>query len=131
MPTLYRHIIGLLVYLTNTRPDICFVVNMLSQYMVNPKYIHLIGEKHVMRYVKGTLDYGLRYASNGKIRLYGFIHSDWEGSSKYRYRTSECCLSLGPGMMSWFCIKNTNIALSTVEAEYIEACSACNEAVWL
>ena len=63
--TLYRQIIGSLVYLTNTRPDICFVVDTLSQYMVNPKHIHLIGEKHVMRYLKGNLDYGLRYASNG------------------------------------------------------------------
>ena len=60
--TLYRQIIGSLMYLTNTRLDICFFVNTLSQYMVNPKHIHLVGEKHVMRYLKGTLDYGLRYA---------------------------------------------------------------------
>ena len=60
--TLYRHIIGSLMHLTNTRPNICFVVNTLSQYMVNPKHIHLVGAKHVMRYLKGTLDYGLRYA---------------------------------------------------------------------
>ena len=70
--TLYRHIIGSLMYLTNMRPDICFVVNTLSHYMVNPKHIHLSGAKHVMRYLKGTLDYGLTYASNGKIRLHGF-----------------------------------------------------------
>ena len=50
--TLYRQIVGSLVYLTNTRPYICFVVNTLSQYMVNPKHIHLVGEKHVMRYLK-------------------------------------------------------------------------------
>ena len=59
--TLYRQLIGSLMYLTNTRPDISFVVNTLSQYIVNPKHIHLIGAKHVMRYLKGTLDYGLRY----------------------------------------------------------------------
>ena len=62
--TLYRQIIGSLMYLTNTRPDICFAVNTLSQYMVNPKHVHLIGAKHVMRYLKGTLDYGLRYTSS-------------------------------------------------------------------
>ena len=53
--TLYRQIIGSLMYLTNTRPDICFVVNTLSQYMVNPKDIHLIGEKHVIRYLEGKM----------------------------------------------------------------------------
>ena len=65
--TLYRQIIGSLMYLTNTRPYICFVVNTLSQYIVNPKHIHLVGSKHVTRYLKGTLDYGLRYASDGEI----------------------------------------------------------------
>ena len=86
--TLYIHIIGSMMYLTNTRPDICFVVNTLSQYMVNPKHIHLVGAKHVMRYLKGTLDYGLRYASNGEIKLHGFTDSDWARSAKYRKRTS-------------------------------------------
>ena len=56
--------------------------------MVNPKHIHLIGEKNVMRYLKGTLDYGLRYASNGQIRLYGFTDTDWVGSAKDRKSTS-------------------------------------------
>ena len=50
--------------------------------MVNPKHIHLVGEKHVMRYLKGTLDYGLTYASDKEIRLHGFTYSDWEGSAK-------------------------------------------------
>ena len=59
--TLYRQIIGSLMYLTNTRPDICSVVNTLSHYMVNPRHIHLVGEKHVMRYLKETSDYRLKY----------------------------------------------------------------------
>ena len=73
--TLYIHIIGSLMYLNNTRPYICFVVNTLSQYMVNPKHIHLVWEKHMMRYLKGTLDYGLIYA-DGETRLDGFTYSD-------------------------------------------------------
>ena len=76
------------MYLTNTRPDICFDVNTLSQYMVNPKHIHLLGEKHVMRYLKGTLDYVLKYASNCQIILHGFTDSDWERSAKDRKSTS-------------------------------------------
>ena len=129
--TLYRHIIGSLMYLTNTRPDICFVVNTLSRNIVNPIHIHLVGAKHVMRYLKGTLDYGLRYVSDGEIRLHGFTDSDWEGSTKDRKITSGCCFSLGSSMIYWFNRKKTNIALSTIEDEYIVACLACCEVVWL
>ena len=82
------------MHLTNTIPYVCFVVNTLSQYMVNPKHIHLIGTKHVMRYLKGTLDYGLRYASSGEIILHGFIDSNWAGSAKDRKRTSGCYFSM-------------------------------------
>jgi len=78
--TLYRQIIGSLMYLTNTRPDICFVVNSLSHFMVEPHHIHLVVTKYVMRYFKGTLDYGLRYASDCEFKLSGYVDSDWGGS---------------------------------------------------
>jgi hypothetical protein len=78
--TMYKQMIGSLMYLTNTRPDICFAVNTLSQYMVEPRHVHLIAAKHVMRYLKGTIDYGLRYASDHEIILQGFTDSDWVGS---------------------------------------------------
>ena len=71
--TMYRQMIGSLMYLTNTRPDICFVVNTLSQYMVEPRRVHLIVAKHVMRYLKGTVDYGLRSISDSEIRLHGYV----------------------------------------------------------
>ena len=57
--THYRQIIGSLMYLTNSRPDICFAVNTLSQYLVQPRRVHLVTAKHVMRYLKGTIDFGL------------------------------------------------------------------------
>jgi hypothetical protein len=57
--TMYRQMTGSLMYLTNTRPDICFAVNTLSQYMVEPRRVHLVAAKHVLRYLKGTVDYGL------------------------------------------------------------------------
>ena len=110
------------MYLTNTILDICFVVITLRKYMVNPKHNHLVGEKHVMRYLKGNLDYGLRYASNGEIRLHGFIDSYWEGSVEDRKNTSRCCFSLGLGVISWFSRKQSSIALSTTEDEYIAKC---------
>ena len=86
--TLYRQIIGSLMYLTNTRLDICFVVNTLSQYLVEPRHVHLVAAKHVMRYLKGTLDYGLYYTKDHEFRLYGYTDSDWDGSSSDRKRTS-------------------------------------------
>jgi hypothetical protein len=79
--TLYRQIIGSLMYLTNTRPDICFVVNTLSQYLVEPRRVHLVAAKHVMRYLEGTLDYGLCYIGDHDFILYGYTDSDWVGSA--------------------------------------------------
>ena len=70
--TQYRQIIGSLMYLTNTRPDICFVVNTLSQYLVQPRRVHLIAAKHVMRYLKGTIYFSLYYDENHDYRLYGY-----------------------------------------------------------
>jgi hypothetical protein len=69
--TLYKHIIGLLMYLMNTRPGICFFVNTLSQYLVDPRRVHLVVEKLVMRYLKGTLEYSLSYTGDHDFRLYG------------------------------------------------------------
>jgi len=129
--TLYRQIIGSLMYLTNTRPDICFVVNTLSQFMVEPRHIHLVAAKHVMKYLKGTLDYGLRYASDCDFKLYGYVDSDWGGSVVDRKSTSRCCFSLGSAMISWQSRKQSLVALSTAEAEYIATCSTSCEAVWI
>jgi hypothetical protein len=71
---------GSLIYLTNTRTNICFAVNTLSQYMIEPRHVHLIMEKHVKRSLKGKIDYGLIYISYYEIRLQGYIDSDWAGS---------------------------------------------------
>jgi hypothetical protein len=129
--TLCRQIIGSLNYLTNTRPDICFAMNTLSQYLVEPRHVHLVAAKHVMRYLKGTLDYCLCYTGDHHFRLYGYIDSDWAGSASDRKSTSKCCFSLGSATTSWQSRKQSNIALSTAEAEYIATCYASCEAIWL
>ena len=129
--THYRQIIGSLMYLTNTRPDICFAVNTLSQYLVQPRRVHLVAAKHVMRYLKGTIDFGLYYDGSHEYRLYGYIDVDWDGSISDRKSTSGGFYSLGSAMISWFRRKQSSVALSTAKAEYIEACSACCEAIWL
>jgi hypothetical protein len=98
--TLYRQIIGSLMYLTNTKPDICFAVNTLSLYLVEPRRVHLVAAKHVMRYLKGTLDHGLCYTGDHDFRLYSYNDSDWAGSASDRKSTSRCCFSLGLAITS-------------------------------
>ena len=62
--TMYRPMIGSLMYLTNTRPNICFFMNTLSQFLIDPRHVHLTATKHILRYLKGTIDYGLKYEEN-------------------------------------------------------------------
>jgi hypothetical protein len=86
-PTMYRQLIGSLMYLTHTRPDIQYVVNALSRFMCEPKRIHMVAVKHILRYVRGTIAYGLRYTSSGGVMLHGFTDSDWMGSAVDRKST--------------------------------------------
>ena len=68
-PTMYRQLIGSLMYLVNTGPNICFVVNTLSQYMVEPGHVNLVVAKYVLRHLHGTIGYGLRYVLDGEVKL--------------------------------------------------------------
>jgi hypothetical protein len=129
--TLYRQIIVSLMYLKNTIPDICFVVNTLSQFLVEPRRVHIVAAKHVMRYLKGMLDFGLSYNGDHDFRLSGYTNSDWDGSVSDRKKTSGCCFNLGSSMISWKSRKKSSIALSMAEAKYIATCSASCEAIWL
>jgi hypothetical protein len=101
------------MYLVNTRPDICFSINTLSQFQVEPKHENWIVAKRVLRYIRGTLNYGLRYTSSGDIQLHGFTDSGWEGSAKEKRSTSGMCFSLGSAMISWGSRKQKFVALST------------------
>ena len=84
-----------------------------------------------MRYLKGTMDYGLSYSGDHDFRLFGYSDSDWVSSVSDKKSTSSGCFSLRSGMISWHSEKQSSVALSTVEAEYISTCSASCEAVWL
>jgi hypothetical protein len=130
-PSLYRQLIGSLMYLVNTRPDICFVVNTLSQFQVEPRQENWIAAKHVLRYICGTINYGLRYTASNDIQLHGFADSDWAGSAEDRKSTSGMCFILGSAMISWGSRKHKSVALSIAEAEYMESCEACTKVVWL
>jgi hypothetical protein len=117
------------MYLVNTIPDICYAVNVLSQFMSQSRQTHWIAAKHVLRYLRGTVGYGLRYNSNVDLSLQGYV--DWVGSAADRKSTSGCCFTLGFAMVSWCSGKQSFVALSTTEVEYIALSVAFCEAVWL
>ena len=77
--TMYRQLIGSLLYPVHTRLDICFAVSALSQFMTDSRHVHWIAAKHVLRYLHGTIGYGLRYTSAGDVTLSGYTDSDWAG----------------------------------------------------
>jgi len=95
----YRQLIGALMFLVNSRPNICFAVNTLSQYMVEPHHSHWIGAKNLLRYLQGTITHGLRYTA-GDVRLHGYFDVDWVGSVVDHKSTSKCCFYLGSASLS-------------------------------
>jgi len=125
-PTEYRQLVGALMFLVNTRPDVCLAVNNLSQHMIEPHHFHWVGAKNR----RGTINHGLRYTAESMTFL-GYTDADWAGSVVDRKSTSGCCFTLGFALISWMSRKQKSVALSTAEAEYIAASMACCEAVWL
>ena len=91
----------------------------------------MIATKHILRYLRGIVDYGLKYEVSQKINLEGYVDSDWAGNAIDRKSTLGCCFSMGLGVISWFIRNQSNVALSTAEVEYVVACSASCEAIWL
>jgi hypothetical protein len=130
-PHLYRRLIGSLMYLVNTRPDICYAVNVLSQFMSQSRQTRWIATKHVLRCLRGTVEYGLRYASGVDMRLQGYADEDWAGSAVHWKSTSGCCFALWSAMVCWCNRKQSYVALSTAEAEYIALSVAVRKVIWL
>ena len=98
--TMYRQLIGCLMYLMHTRLDICFALSALSQFMSELRQVHWVATKHVLGYLCGTIVYGLRYTSSGRVNLLGYTDSDWAGCSVDRKSTSRNCFSVGLAMIS-------------------------------
>ena len=90
------------MYLVNTRPDICFIVSTLGQFMCEPRQMHWVAAELVLGYLRGIVGYDLRYTSSSDLTLVGYSDSDWAGSVEDRKSTSGCCFSLGFAMVSWF-----------------------------
>lgn len=132
-PSMFRSLVGSLLYLTTTRPDIMYATSLLSRFMHKPSNIHYGVAKRVLRYIKGTKDYGIMYEKNEneKLRLFGFCDSDWAGSSDDTKSTSGYAFSFGCGVCSWASKKQETIELSSAEAEYVSLTMATKQAIWL
>ena len=109
------------MYLVNTRSDISFAVNFLSQFMVDPRRVHWTATKHILRYIRGTLEYGLVYEHRGGVQLARFTDVDWARCVEDQKSTSGCCFNIGSGVFSWFRRKKKSVALSSREAKYTKA----------
>ena len=129
--SVYRSLIGSLLYLSASRPDIMFAASLLSRFMQSPSRVHYGAAKRVLRYIKGTFDHGLWYMKGDINRLQGYADSDWAGCLDDSKSTSGYAFSFGSGAFCWNSKKQDVVAQSSAEAEYISAAAAANQAIWL
>ena len=127
----FQSLLGSLIYLTNTRPDIVHAVSVIPRFMSDPSQLHFFAAKKVMRYVNGTKNFGLHYVKEEDNSLIGYTDSDWAGSIDDRKSTSGYVFCLGTKPITWSSKKQSTIALSSAKAKYISATTAACEAIWL
>ncbi|GJR78432.1 putative ribonuclease H-like domain-containing protein [Tanacetum coccineum] len=128
---LYRSMIGSLMYLTASRPDIMFAVCACARFQVTPKTSHLLAVKRIFRYLKGKPTLGLWYSRDSPFELVAYTDSDYAGATQDRKSTTGGCQFLGNRLISWQCKKQTVVATSTTEAEYVAAASCCGQVLWI
>ncbi|XP_057418507.1 uncharacterized mitochondrial protein AtMg00810-like [Lotus japonicus] len=129
--SLYRSMIGSLLYLTASRPDIAFAVGVCARYQAAPKESHLAQVKRIIKYVSGTGDYGIFYAHHTNSSLVGYCDGDWPGNADDRKSTSGRCFFLGNNLILWFSKKQNCVSLTTAEAEYIAVGNGCTQLLWM
>lgn len=128
----YIVIIGAILYMTQTRPDVQYAIGVLTQFGANPGIPHLEALKHILCYLKGMAHFGLTLGgtSNG-MDLIGWTDSDWAADLDMRRLTGGFVFDVAGSSVSWSSKKQPTVALSTVEAEYMAASNATKEAIWL
>jgi len=130
-PKPYRRIIGRLLYLTLTRPDISYVVQHLSQFLQHPTDLHYQAALHVLRYLKGTPNKGLFYPRLNSLQLYAYSDADW-GNCKMSSRSlAGYCVFLGNSLISWKTKKQKTVAKSSAKAEYRAMSATTSELEWV
>ncbi|XP_033515274.1 secreted RxLR effector protein 161-like [Nicotiana tomentosiformis] len=126
--TMYRGIIGSVLYLTASRPDIVFSLGLCARFESSPKEFHLKAAKRILRYLKGTHDLVLNYPSGDNFDLIGY---DDAGYLVDRKSTFGMAYFLGSCLISWGTKKQNSVALSTAEAEYVATISCCAQLLWI
>ena len=129
-PTQYRSMVGALQYLTFTHPDIAFIVHQLCQFMSHPTTTHLEATKHVLRYIRGTLNFGISFTPD-PLTLTAFSDSNWAGDPTDRHSTTGLVVFLGPNSISWSAKKQSTVSCSSTEAEYHALATTAAELAWL
>lgn len=128
--TEYRQVVGALLYCTLTRPEIAFSMNQLCQHMHSPSTTHWVAAKHVLRYLKNTIDHGLLYTP-GPLRLQAFCDSDWAGNPDDRRSTSGFRVYLGNCLVSWSAKNQAVVSWSSTEAKYRSMALTTADLFWL
>ncbi|GJR32336.1 putative ribonuclease H-like domain-containing protein [Tanacetum coccineum] len=128
---LYKLMIGSLMYLTASRPDIMFAICACARFQVTPKVLHLHVVKRIFRYLKGQPKLGLWYLKDSPFDLEAYSDNDYAGASLDRKSTTGGCQFLGSRLISWQCKKQTIVANSTTEAEYVAAANCCGQVLWI
>ena len=126
-PTLYRRLVGSLIYLTTTRLDISYVVHQVSQFISSPRHFHLV----VVRYLRGSPTCGLFIPTDASLQLVAYSDANWAGFPDTRRSTTSWCMFLGDALISWRCKKQDRVSKSSTEAKYRAMSTACSEIVWL
>jgi hypothetical protein len=130
-PSQYRRLVGCLIYLTITPPDIMYSVHVLSWFMHAPHKPHMDAALRVLRYLKGAPGQGLFFSSQNGMSLRAFCDSDWAGCLMTRRSTTGYCVFLGSSLVSWRTKRQKTMLLSSAEAEYRAMIGTCCELSWL
>ena len=130
-PTLFKSLVGSLRYLACTRSDILFAIGVISRFMQAPTSTHIKAAKRIVRYLKGTIDYGLLYSTSIDFKLVGFSDSDFVRDIDDRKSTTSFVFFMGDCAVTWSSKKQSIITLSTCEAEYVATTSCVCHAIWL
>ncbi|KAJ0779315.1 putative RNA-directed DNA polymerase [Helianthus annuus] len=130
-PTLYRSLAGALQYLTFTSPDISYAVQQICLFMHDPRDAHYSFMKRIIRYIQGTIDYGIRMVKSRTNELVGYSDADWGGCPDSRRSTSGYCVFLGDNLISWSSKRQPTVSRSSAEAEYRGVANVVAEATWI